>query len=372
MSARIFLCFVCAALLIGCSGESEKTQPRAVRTALVTLVASGTRDVPYMLEAVGTVEPSASVNIVSRTSGELQQVLANDGEMVKKGQLLFVIEKEPYQIALHQAQARLESDKAKLAKAQDDYSRALKMKKGGFSSAAETDAARVTMVSAQADVREDAAALEKAELDLSYCEIRAPMDGRASDVRVDRGNVVTAQTLLVVVDAFQPAEITFSVPEKHLPLIRRNVREKSGLQVSADSKEGKPLVGDVIFVGNVDADTGTVPLKARFLNEGTELWPGEFLRVKIQLDTRKNAVTVPSRAVMLGPDGPFVYVVGDDRIARVRLVSTDVENDGITVISKGLASGEQVVLEGHVRLKDGMPVRLQEDRKITAAGGAQQ
>ena len=142
--------------------------------------------------------------------------------------------------------------------------------------------------------------------------------------------------------------------------------------MSADSKEGKPLVGDVIFVGNVDADTGTVPLKARFLNEGTELWPGEFLRVKIQLDTRKNAVTVPSRAVMLGPDGPFVYVVGDDRIARVRLVSTDVENDGITVISKGLASGEQVVLEGHVRLKDGMPVRLQEDRKITAAGGAQQ
>ncbi len=371
MSARIFLCFVCAVLLVGCSGESEKTQPRAVRTALVTLVTSGTKDVPYMLDAVGTVEPSASVNIVSRTSGELQQVLIRDGEMVKKGQLLFVIEKEPYQIALHQAQARLESDKAKLAKAQDDYSRALKMKKGGFSSAAETDAARVTMVSAQADVREDAAALEKAELDLSYCEIRAPMDGRAGDVRVDRGNVITAQTLLVVVDAFQPADITFSVPEKHLPLIRRNVRE-TGLRVAAASKEGKPISGDVIFVGNVDADTGTVPLKARFINEDKVLWPGEFLRVRLQLDTRKNAVTVPSRAVLLGPDGPFVYVVGSDRLARVRLVTTDVENDGITVISKGLASGEQVVLEGHVRLKDGMPVRLQEDRKITASAGAQQ
>lgn len=371
MSARIFLCLVCVALLVGCSGESEKTKARNVRTALVTLVTSGTKDVPYMLEAVGTVEPSASVNIVSRTSGELQQVLVQDGEMVKKGQLLFVIEKEPYQIALHQAQARLESDKAKLAKAQDDYARALKMKKGGFSSAAETDAARVTMVSAQASVREDAAALEKAELDLSYCEVRAPMDGRAGDVRVDRGNVIPAQTLLVVIDAFQPADITFSVPEKHLPLIRRNVRE-AGLSVSAKTKEGTPISGDVIFVGNVDADTGTVPLKARFINEGTRLWPGEFLRLSLQLDTRKNAVTVPSRAVMLGPDGPFVYVVGDDRLAKVRLVTTDVENDGITVISKGLASGEQVVLEGHVRLKDGMPVRLQEDRKITASGGARQ
>ena len=371
MSIRLFLCFVCAVLISGCSDESKKQQPRAVRTALVSLVTSSTKDVPYMLEAVGTVEPSATVNIVSRTNGELQQVLVHDGDMVKKGQLLFVIEKEPYEIALHQAQARLESDKAKLAKAQDDYSRALKMKKGGFSSAAETDAARVTMVSAQADVREDAAALEKAELDLSYCEIRAPMGGRAADVRVDQGNVITAQTLLVVVDAFQPADIIFSVPEKHLPLIRRNVRE-TGLKVSAESKEGKPLSGDVIFVGNVDADTGTVPLKARFINEGTELWPGEFLRVSLQLDMRKNAVTVPSRAVLLGPDGPFVYVVGNDKLAKVRLVTTDVENNGMTVISKGLASGEQVVLEGHVRLKDGMPVRLQEDRKITASGGAQQ
>ena len=369
MSARIFLSLICAALLFGCSEDSAEKQARPVRTALVTLAVSETRDVPYTLQAVGTVEPSATVNIVSRTGGELQKVLIKDGDRVKKGQLLFVIEKEPYEIALHQAQARLESDKAKLAKARDDYARAVKMSKGGFSSAAETDAVRVTMVSAQADVREDAAALEKAELDLSYCEVRAPMDGRAGDIRVDTGNVVASQTLLVVIDAFQPADITFSVPEKHLPLIRRNVLG-AGLKVSAQNKEGKPISGDVIFLGNVDADTGTVPLKARFANADVELWPGEFLRVDLQLDTRKNAVTVPSRAVMLGPDGPFVYVVGSDRLARVRLVTTDVENDGVTVISKGLSSGEHVVLEGHVRLKDGMPIRLQEHKASDAAEGA--
>lgn len=367
MSARILLCIVCAALLSACSGENREAQKPAVRSALVTLAVSETKDVPYMIEAVGTVEPSATVNIVSRTGGELQKALIQDGERVQQGQLLFVIEKEPYEIALHQAQARLESDRAKLAKAQDDYARSLKMKKGGFSSAAETDATRVTMVSAQADVREDEAALEKAELDLSYCEVRAPMSGRAGDIKVDTGNVLTAQTLLVVLDAFQPADITFSIPEKHLPLVRRNVRD-TGLQVSASSKDGKPLQGDVIFVGNVDPDTGTVPLKARFANSDTSLWPGEFLRVRLKLDTRKNAVTVPSRAVLLGPDGPFVYVVGEDKTARVRLVSTDVENDGVTVISKGLASGESVVLEGHVRLKDGMPVRLQEPALVPAVG----
>ena len=368
MSARTFLCAACALLcLSACTGESQDTKKTPVRTALVTLAVAETRDVPYMLEAVGTVEPSASVNIVSRTGGELQKALIHDGEQVKKGQLLFVIEKEPYEIALHQAQARLESDRAKLAKAKDDYARALKMSKGGFSSAAETDATRVTMVSAQADVREDEAALEKAELDLSYCEINAPMDGRAGDVRVDTGNVLTAQTLLVVLDAFQPADITFSVPEKHLPLIRRNV-QNTGLRVSAASKDGIPLSGDVIFVGNVDADTGTVPLKARFPNEKVELWPGEFLRVHLTLDIRKNAVTVPSRAVLLGPDGPFVYVVGSDKLARVRLVETDVENEGVTVISKGLSSGEQVVLEGHVRLKDGMPIRLQSPTLVPDGG----
>ena len=362
MSARLFLCFVCAVLLSGCSGESEEAAPRqAVRTALVTLAVSETKDVPYMLEAVGTVDPSASVNVVSRTTGELQEVLIQDGENVKKDQLLFVIEKEPYEIALHQAQAKLESDKAKLTKARDDYSRTQKMSKKGFTSASEAETSRVTMISAQADVQTDTAALEKAQLDLSYCEIRAPMDGRVGDVLVDKGNVLAAQTLLVVLDAFRPADITFSVPEKYLPLIRRNV-SRDGLAVSASSKEGKPLSGDVVFVGNVDADTGTVPLKARFANDNIELWPGEFLRVHVQLDTRKNAVTVPSRAVMLGPDGPFVYVVGEDNVAHVRLVTTDIENEGITVISSGLKSGERVVLEGHVRLKDGMPVRIQEKK----------
>ncbi len=359
MPARFFFCLALSMLCCGCSDDSGKMKPKPVRTALVTLVTAATDDIPFMIEAVGTVTPSASVNIVSRTDGELQQTLVHDGERVQKGQLLFIIEKKPYEIALLQAQARVESDRAKLTKARDDYARAQKMSKGGFSSAAETDASRVELISAQAALREDEAALEKAKLDLSYCEVRSPINGRAGDVLVDTGNVLKTQTQLLVVDAVQPADIIFSVPERHLPLIRRNLLG-DGLKVSAVTKEGSSISGDVTFIGNVDADTGTIPLKALFDNQEMKLWPGEFLRVNLQLDTRRNAVTVPSRAVLLGPDGSFVYVVGDDMTARIRLVNTDVEHEGTTVIVKGLNAGEKVVLEGHVRLKDGMPVRLPE------------
>ena len=370
MFKPLFLCAVSVLLVSGCSDEKTAETAPVSSKALVRLATAVHKDVPFEVEAVGTVEPSASVNIVSRTEGELKQVLVKDGDSLEEGQLLFVIEKEPYEIALHQAQARLESDRAKLAKARDDYARSQKMTKGGFTSVAENDTARVNMVSAQATVKEDEAALEKARLDLSYCEIRAPMAGRAGEVRVDQGNVVSPQTLLLMLDTVHPADITFSIPEKYLPQVRRNMA-RGDLSVSAVSKEGNPVTGKVIFVGNIASATGTVPLKARFANTDSALWAGEFLRVRITLDMRKNAVVVPSRAVVLGPDGSFVFVVGEDRKARIRLVQTDVENSGMTVISQGLEAGEQVVLEGHVRLKDGIDVRLAgqgAEREIRQAG----
>ncbi|WP_298067596.1 efflux RND transporter periplasmic adaptor subunit [uncultured Mailhella sp.] len=360
MFKPLLLCAFSILILAGCSGEKTSENSTTETKALVRLTESSYRDIPCEVEAVGTVEPSASVNIVSRTAGELEQILVKDGDTLKQGQLLFVIEKDPSEIVLHQALARLESDRARLTKAEDDYARSQKMTKGGFSSVAENDAARVNLISARAAVKEDEAAVEKARLDLSYCEIRAPMDGRAGEVKVDRGNVVTPQTSLLMLDTVHPADITFSISEKYLPQVRRSM-ERGALRVSAVSKEGTPVSGTVIFVGNVAPATGTVPLKARFENAGSELWAGEFLRVRITLDVREHAVTVPSRAVMIGPDGPLVFVVGDDGKAHIRLVETDVENDGVTVVSKGLEAGEKVVLEGHVRLKDGVEVRLAED-----------
>ncbi len=352
-----FISIVLVAMVCGCTQDKADTPRKADNAALVKLAVAETRDVPFIIEAVGTVKPSTTVTLVSRTAGELQKVLVQDGDDVRQGQLLFEIEKAPYTIAHKQAAARLESDRAKLAKARDDLSRAQKMSKGGFSSASETETMRVTFIAAQAAVREDEASLEKALLDLSYCEIRSPVSGRARNVLVDAGNVLRAQDQLLTIDDVSPAEIEFSVPEKHLPTIRANASTGS-LSALSRTKSGNTVSGHVVYVGNVDSTTGTVPLKASFSNETGELWPGEFLRLFLQLDVRKGIVAVPSRAIMLGPDGPFVYVVSQDKKAHIRTVSIDIESDGFTAVSSGLAAGEQVVLEGHVRLKDGIAVRL--------------
>ena len=383
MKTGTYVSFGMAALLAsilltaGCSsGEKQQAGPAAPRAALVTVTESIQTDMPVNLSAVGTVEPSASVNVVSRTAGELLEVLVDDGEFVKEGQLLFVIDKKPAEIALHKVQAQLESDKAKLAKAEDDLARSQKLTKGGFTSAAQNDEARVAAVGYRAAVKADEAAVEQAQLDLSYCEIRAPMAGRAGAILVDKGNYVPKESkTLLTIDAIQPVTVTFSVPERYIMAVR-GLSSGSDLKVTAQPKLGKAAEGVLTFVGNVDSSTGTVPLKATFPNENGLMWPGEYVEIKLQLAVLKDSVAVPSRAVIIGPDGPFVYVVKEvpsqddparkELIAQYRLVTSGTENEGMTVVTKGLDAGEAVVMEGHVRLSDGIKVRLPEDAKPAA------
>lgn len=355
-------------LVAGCSGDKKSNGPAEPRAALVTVSEAVLTDMPVNLNAVGTVEPSATVSMVARTAGELLEVRVKDGEYVTEGQLLFVIDKRPAEIALHQVQAQLESDRARLAKAEEDLARSQKLTKGGFTSVAQNDEARVQAIAYRAAVKADEAAVEQAQLNLSYCEIRAPMAGRAGDVRVDPGNFIPAQSqALLTIDAIRPVTVTFSVPERHIAAVR-GLSAGSDLKVTARPRQGEAAEGVLTFVGNVDSKTGTVPLKATFPNENEMMWPGEYVQVKLQLAVLENSVAVPSRAVVIGPDGPFVYVVGDDMKAHYRLVTTDVETDGMIVISRGLEQGEKVVMEGHVRLADGMTVRFPEhDRPATSS-----
>ena len=361
ISCRPVLCgLLITACLTACSNEEQKTVRSAPKAALVTVTEARLLDVPSNIEAVGTVEASATVTIVSRVSGELMEVLVREGQYVKKDDLLFVIDKKPAEIALHQVLAQLESDKAKLVKAEQDLARSQKLTSGGFTSAAQNDEARVEAIEYRAAVKVDEAAVEQARLNLSYCEIRAPMDGRAGIIQVDRGNIVTAHTQpLLIIDETAPVDVTFSVPERYLPELRGRASESS-LRVTARTKDNKESEGELTFIGNVDSTTGTVPLKARFNNADGSMWPGEYTRITLRLRLLKNVVTVPSRAVTIGPDGTFVYVVGDDMKARYRLVSTSVENNGIRVVTEGLNAGEKVVMEGHVRLADGIDVRFPE------------
>lgn len=359
MPHRPLLCALLAGVLCltACSGEQKKG-PSAPKSALVTVAESTLRDVPSTINAVGTVEASATVTIVSRVSGELMEVRVKEGQYVKKDDLLFVIDKKPAEIALHQVLAQLESDKAKLSKAEQDLARSQKLTKGGFTSAAQNDEALVAAIGYRAAVKVDEAAVEQAQLNLSYCEIRAPMDGRAGIIRVDRGNIIAAHTQpLLVIDETAPVDVTFSVPERYLPEVR-GLAAESDLKVTARSKDGMENEGELTFVGNVDSATGTVPLKARFANADGRMWPGEYARITLRLRLLKDAVTVPSRAVTIGPDGTFVYVVGDDMKAHYRLVRTGVEHNGISVVTDGLKAGEKVVIEGHVRLADGIGVRF--------------
>lgn len=343
--------------LAGCSGDDKKVAA-APRAALVTVEDAVLRDIPVNLSAVGTVDPSATVTIISRISGELKEVHVKDGEEVSEGQLLFVIDKKPMEIALLQVQAQLESDKAKLAKAEDDLGRSQKLTKGGFNSAAQNDEARVAAISYRAAVKADEAAVEQAKLNLSYCEIRAPMAGRAGVVKVDKGNFVPIQSQpLLTIDTISPVTVTFSVPERHIMTIRQE-SAKAPLRVAAESRHGGAAEGQLTYIGNVDSQTGTVPLKASFPNKNREMWPGEYVQVKLQLEVQSNVVTIPSRAVVIGPKGNFIYVISDDMKAQQRLVKAGAETDGITVILEGLQAGEKVVMEGHVRLSDGITVRL--------------
>ena len=361
-----FVLFGSAALLPSCSGETGKSgdqATRASRAALVTYVEATVQDVPRVLSAIGTVEPSATVNIVSRISGELLEIHIDEGEYVTEGQLLFTIDKRPLEIALGQAKAQLESDRARLAKAEQDLGRSQELTRGGFTSASQHDEARVVVASLRALVTVDEATVESAMLSLSYADIRSPMSGRAGAIKVDKGNMVAAlQQPLVTINAHQPVNVTFFVPERHI-LSVRGMAPGANLLVIAQSKGGEACQGGLTFIGDVDKSTGTMQLKAMFPNENSLMWPGEFFHIRLQLAVLKDSVTVPSRAVVIGPEGTFVYVVTDEMKAEYRLVETSVEENGVIVITKGLQAGEKVVMEGHVRLSDGITVRFLEENE---------
>ncbi len=361
MTKTAFSVLLLSLLLASCTGNKEEEAPPAARAALVTVVESRLMDVPQVITAVGTVEPSATVTVVSRVAGELMEVHIYEGEQVEEGQLLFVIDKTQLEIDLLKAQANLEADRARLTKAEEDLARSQQMTRGGFSSAAQNDEARVAAASLRAALKVSEAQLEQAELNLSYCEIRAPMAGRAGALLVDQGNMIPALSEpLLVIDAHRPVTVTFAVPEKHIMAVR-GMSQGNDLKVTAQPKLGRSAEGILTFVGNVDSNTGTVQLKATFSNDNGMMWPGEYVRLRLQLALEQDRVTVPSRAVTIGPDGTFVYVVSDDMKAHYRLVRTGTESDGLTVITDGLEAGEKVVMEGHVRLADGVGVRFPEE-----------
>jgi multidrug efflux system membrane fusion protein len=340
----------------------------------VTAATSETRDVPIYVEGLGSVQAFNTVTVKTRVDGTITKVFFHEGQEVKAGDSLFQIDPRPYENAVQQAEATKEKDEAQFQSAQLDLDRAAKLLTPGFQTRQGYDQQKATVGQLQATLKSDQALIDTARLNLDYALVRSPIEGRTGQRLVDAGNLVqTAQgTSLVSITQLRPIFVTFTAPAERLADIRKNQAQKA-LQVIAYAMDDKTELarGALTLIDNqVDAATGTIRLKAQFDNTGEPLWPGAFVNARLVLATRQNAVTVPQDAVMQGPNGSYLYVLGDDGIAHRRTVKIAATQEGVAVVANGLQTGERIVVEGQYRLTEGAKVKLDAPQQAELGGQA--
>jgi len=351
-----------AALLIaGCSKKAEK--PAAGRgrggPVPVTTAVAEQKDVPLELKAIGTVRPFATVSIKPRVDGQLGTIGFRQGEEVKKGQLIFQIEPRAFEVALNQAEAVLARDIASMQNAEADMKRTDDLANTKAVSASVVDVNRAKAAALRATVEADKAAVEIARVQLSYCSIRSPINGRVGLLLVDAGNVVkNNETIFAVINQTQPIYADFAVPQQSLPQVRAAMaRGKLRVEATVSQDEQHRATGELEVINNqVDTTTGTVLLRAVFQNEAESLWPGQFVNATLTLGQLTNATVVPSAAVQTSQSGEFVFVVKSDSTVEKRPVSLGPTRGGEVVIRDGLRAGETVVTDGQLRLVPGATV----------------
>ncbi len=319
-------------------------------------------DVPVFLAGIGTVQAYNTDLIRTRVDGQIVKVDFQEGQEVKVGDPLVQIDPRPYQAAYDQAVAKQETDQANLANAQLNYNRDAQIVKANLAvSQQQFDTDKATVAADQGIVDSDKAAVEAAKVNLDYCDIRAPISGRLGVRLVDVGNIVHASDSggLVSITETKPIFVTFTMAQEHLHKIHER-QAQGDLVVQAYGTDNKTLVsaGKLTVIDNqVDQTTGTIKLKATFENADERLWPGEFVNVRLILNTRKGVPTVPAETVQEGPEGKYVYIIKpDDTVAR-RTVEVASVQDGIAVIDKGLQPGDRVVVDGQYRLTEGARIR---------------
>lgn len=353
------LVVMAALVLASCTNKKEKPRPRP--PAPVLTAAAVTADIPQRLVMSGTVEAIESVILRPQLSGELSAVYFSEGQDVKRGQKLFMIDPRPYQAALKKAEAALARNRIIMENARRDHERYAQLVKDGIVTHEQAEGYRTKAESAAADLEADRAAVENARVQLSYCTITAPISGRLGNLTVHRGNVVeVTKTALVTLNRIAPIYITFGLPERELAAVKAKMATGT-LLVDADLQDGGTERGLITFLDNaVDPATGTIKLKGTFENRGRKLWPGQFVQVGITLAEYKGSVAVPSQAVQNGQQGTFVLVVKQDMTAELRPVSVGPTYQGLTAIVKGLVVGEQVVIDGHVRVVPGGKLEIKQ------------
>jgi multidrug efflux system membrane fusion protein len=342
-----------------CSGENKPPLPPPVPVLVAEVTA---KDVPVELKAIGNVEAYSTVSIKSRLAGQLVKVNFQEGQDVKEGELLFVIDPRPYEAALKQAQANLQRDKALATKAQADARRYAELIKKQFVSQQEYDQARSTAESLAATVNADQVAVENARLNLSYCYIKAPINGRTGSLIAHQGNMIkeNADTAMLVINQIQPIYVSFAIPEQNLAELRKyTATEQVPVEAVIAGQEANPETGVLSFIDNsVDKATGTILCKATFANVHKRLWPGLFVNTVVKLATQRQAVLIPAQALQTSQTGQLVFVVKPDLTVEVRPVKVARSFNGEVIIAAGLKPGERVVTEGQLRLVAGAKVQI--------------
>ena len=389
------LCVIFILSFVGCSGDKAQSAPARQPVALVTTADVVEKPVPLEVRVVGNVEAYTAVRVKAQVGGQLAKVYFREGQDVSQGDLLFLIDPRPFDEAIRQAEANLARDNALLRQAEANLQRDMaserfardqavryqKLFGEGVMSKQQADqyasdadargqgvvADRAAIESAQAAIGADQAALANARLQRNYCEIHAPMNGRTGDLAVEEGNLVrTGDSELITIHQIKPIYVTFSVPEKRLPEIKKYMAVgKLTVVASPPSAPDQKETGTLTFVDNsVDMTTGTIKLKGTFSNTDSKLWPGQFVNVSLRLTTIPKAVVAPLRAVQTGQDGEYAYVVGRDMKAEMRPVVTGIRVEDQVVVEKGLQRGETVVTEGQLRIAPGMKVRTGRGRGL--------
>jgi len=347
---------------LAAAGCGQKDPAVAAAAVPVVAEAAARKSVPIQLRAIANVESIETVAVRPQVGGEITAVHFREGTDVRAGDLLFTIDPRPYEAALHQAEAGLARDEANARNARLEAQRAETLSNQGILSREQFDATHNSADALDAAVRADRASVEAARLNLAYCSIRSPIEGRTGSLLVQRGNVVKAIDggPLVVINRIDPVFVSFSVPDKRLAEIQAaRAARKLAVAARIPGEEARPIAGELTFLDNaVDRATGTVRLKGTFANRDRRLWPGQFVNVVLSIAMRPDSIVVPTQAVQTGQAGTFVFVVKPDLTAEARPVVSGEELDGHVIVEKGLQEGERVVIDGQIRLVPGARVEL--------------